>query len=118
MAELNRPRCFMVACDFVRGRVFRGIFVGILATLTLTAGFTGNLSSASNIILLVVGFTTLAFSFTTCIMGTYIAYDDEPAILPTRGSSRAQKQSSTAGVEAMDGGAARTAPSQNFVSQI
>mmetsp|Transcript_5760 Transcript_5760/g.17180 ORF Transcript_5760/g.17180 Transcript_5760/m.17180 type:complete len:173 (+) Transcript_5760:135-653(+) len=72
MAELNKPDCFMRVCEFVRGRVYRGVFVGLLSTLALTAGFSGNRRSPANIVLLAVGFTTLAFSFITCLFGTYI----------------------------------------------
>ncbi|KAA8490493.1 hypothetical protein FVE85_1675 [Porphyridium purpureum] len=59
--ELDFPEAFIRYFFFLRGAYLRAGFILFVCTLALTAGFTGSISSVTNVLLLIGGFAALFF---------------------------------------------------------
>mmetsp|Transcript_5500 Transcript_5500/g.9686 ORF Transcript_5500/g.9686 Transcript_5500/m.9686 type:complete len:177 (+) Transcript_5500:102-632(+) len=68
--ELDWPEGFIRLFYFLRGAYLRALFELFLASLALTAGFTGNTSYFTNILLIIGGFVAVVFGILCFCYGT------------------------------------------------
>jgi len=77
--ELDWPKGFIRLFFFLRGAYLRALFELFIASLALTAGFTGKTSNVTNILLIIGGFIALALGVLCFCYGTDHNEEDEVA---------------------------------------
>mmetsp|Transcript_12252 Transcript_12252/g.33035 ORF Transcript_12252/g.33035 Transcript_12252/m.33035 type:complete len:179 (+) Transcript_12252:122-658(+) len=85
--ELDWPEGFIRLFYFLRGCYLRALFELFIASLALTAGFTGSTSNVTNILLIIGGFIALVLGVLCFCYGTDHNEEDEALGQGTAGGS-------------------------------